>query len=403
MAQLLRGDKLRGMAKQRMGTRERLKVIDQSLQARSRRLRKRVISIIQITIAAGVAYWAAQQLLGHEMPFFAPITVVIILGLSGVDRIKRALDMSLGSVLGVLVGDLLSLWLGPGAWQLAIIVAVSLTLASFVTTSQMVNNQVAIGAILISTIMPPGAEMTGLDRTMDAIVGSLIGLSAAALIPSAPLRRGREQAAKVLEMASSVLDDISDGLRERDVEKIDEALTAARGSQDSINAMETAARSGMETSRLSPILWSARRHVRHFERAVNPVDNMVRNARVLARRALVLTEDRDEVSEAQLEILDELAAVSLSLSDVFEGKDESEEALEIPELVNRLRALGAKAGMDVVDDKSVLSAYVILAQSRSIISDLLEVCGMSRESAVAVLAPTSETPAYPPEVWEDDA
>jgi hypothetical protein len=88
---------------------------------------------------------------------------------------------------------------------------------------------------------------------------------------------------------------------------------------------------------------------------------------------------------------------------VFEGKDEAEEALQIPELVNRLRALGAKAGMDVVDDKSVLSAYVILAQSRSIISDLLEVCGMSRESAVSVLAPTSETPAYPPEVWEDDA
>lgn len=386
-----------------MGTRERLKVIDQSLQARSRRLRTRAISILQITIAAGVAYWAAQQLLGHEMPFFAPITVVIILGLSGVDRIKRALDMSLGSVLGVLVGDLLSLWLGPGAWQLAIIVAVSLTLASFVTTSQLVNNQVAIGAILISTIMPPGAETTGLDRTMDAVVGSLIGLLAVALIPSAPLRRGREQAAKVLEMASSVLDDISDGLRERDVEKIDEALTAARGSQDSINAMETAARSGLETSRLSPLLWSARRHVHHFERAVHPVDNMVRNARVLARRALVLTEDRDEVSEAQLEILDELADVSLALSDVFEGKDEAEEALQIPELVNRLRALGAKAGMDVVDDKSVLSAYVILAQSRSIISDLLEVCGMSRESAVSVLAPTSETPAYPPEVWEDDA
>lgn len=386
-----------------MGTRERLKVIDQSLQARSRRLRTRAISILQITIAAGVAYWAAQQLLGHEMPFFAPITVVIILGLSGVDRIKRALDMSLGSVLGVLVGDLLSLWLGPGAWQLAIIVAVSLTLASFVTTSQLVNNQVAIGAILISTIMPPGAETTGLDRTMDAVVGSLIGLLAVALIPSAPLRRGREQAAKVLEMASSVLDDISDGLRERDVEKIDEALTAARGSQDSINAMETAARSGLETSRLSPLLWSARRHVHHFERAVHPVDNMVRNARVLARRALVLTEDRDEVSEAQLEILDELADVSLSLSDVFEGKDEAEEALQIPELVNRLRALGAKAGMDVVDDKSVLSAYVILAQSRSIISDLLEVCGMSRESAVSVLAPTSETPAYPPEVWEDEA
>ena len=45
-----------------------------------------------------------------------------------------------------------------------------------------------------------------------------------------------------------------------------------------------------------------------------------------------------------------------------------------------------------------LSASSILAQSRSLIVDLLQVCGWSRESAVAVLKPTSATPAYPPEV-----
>ena len=38
---------------------------------------------------------------------------------------------------------------------------------------------------------------------------------------------------------------------------------------------------------------------------------------------------------------------------------------------------------------------------RSIIGELLQICGMSGESAVAVLAPTSKTPAVPPEVWDE--
>jgi len=33
---------------------------------------------------------------------------------------------------------------------------------------------------------------------------------------------------------------------------------------------------------------------------------------------------------------------------------------------------------------------------------MLMVCGLSRESAVAHLVPTSSHPAYPPEVWERD-
>ncbi|MGV0437571.1 FUSC family protein, partial [Corynebacterium mastitidis] len=56
--------------------------------------------------------------------------------------------------------------------------------------------------------------------------------------------------------------------------------------------------------------------------------------------------------------------------------------------------------MEVVGGR-VLSAHVVLAQSRSLIVDFLQICGMSRESALAVLAPTSATPAYPPEVWEE--
>ena len=50
----------------------------------------------------------------------------------------------------------------------------------------------------------------------------------------------------------------------------------------------------------------------------------------------------------------------------------------------------------------VLSAYALLAQSRSLTVDLLQICGMSRESALAALAPTSKTPRYQPETFDLD-
>ena len=72
----------------------------------------------------------------------------------------------------------------------------------------------------------------------------------------------------------------------------------------------------------------------------------------------------------------------------------------IPELVNDLRAAAQDASMEVAGDDAVLSAYAILAQTRSLIVDMLQICGMSRESALAALAPTSHTPRYPPETFD---
>ncbi|MDP9852595.1 FUSC family protein [Corynebacterium lowii] len=394
------------MPKQRMSTLARLRVVDTSLHSRALRVRKRAWFIVQSAVAAGLAFLVAQKVFGHPVPFFAPIAAVIILGLEGGDRMKRAVEMSLGCIVGVALGDLLFYYLGPGAWQISIAVATSLLLASFISKSQLVNNQAAIGSILIATIMPPGtvSAMTGTGgtgRVIDAMVGSAVGLLVVAFIPNDPLQSGRQEVSNVLGIASSVLQDVSQALREGDVDKIKTALSAVRGTQSNINTMLSAAKVGRESTTLSPLLWSNWRRVRSLERLLIPVDNSIRNVRVLARRAQVLTEDGDEVSPEQIEIIDELSDVALQLCEVYERRTAVNEATEIPVLVNQLRRLGGRATMEVVEGR-VLSAYVVLAQSRSLIVDFLQICGMSRESALAVLAPTSSTPAYPPEVWEEE-
>lgn len=390
------------MAKQRMSTRERLQLVDKSVQARVKRVRKRLLPIMQIGLASGFAYFLAHDLAGHPRPFFAPISVVIIIGMTGGDRVSKSVDMALGCILGVLVGDLIFYRLGDGGWQIAVIVAGSLLIASFFSSSVLVNNQAAIGAILIATIMPPGAEVTGIDRTIDAIIGCVVAMATIALIPQAPMQSARAEVSKVLGIMSSVLDDVAEGMRDLNPAVIDEALELIRGTQTGIDDLAAAIKAGQETSLVSPFLWGTRRYINSLARVIPPVDNAVRTTRVLARRARVLADDHDFTTPAQIELLDSLSQVCLELSEVYDVNSRVAQATVIPQCVNELRAAGQKAGMDLIPENGVLSAYAILAQTRSLIVDLLMVCGMSHESALAALAPTSETPSVEPETFDLD-
>lgn len=391
------------MAKEKLTTRQRLVGIDRSLHARWDRLSSRFVYIAQATVGAGFAYWFAREVVGHHQPFFAPMSVVIVLGMSGGDRMRRAMEMAIGGVLGVGFGESLVMLLGSGSWQIPVLIGLGLIVSSLLTPSVLVANQVVIGAVLIATILPPGAEVGGPDRMIDALIGSIVALLAIALIPSSPLKEARREVHKVLGVASSVLQDVAEGIRKSDAAGIADARKAVSGTQSDINAMLAATKSGREAAEISPLMWTSQRNVRSLERILLPVDNCIRNVRVMARRALVLVEDGDSVSEEQIAIIEELSYIAQRLADVYEVKTRRNEAVEIPELVHALRELGARAGMDVVEGHEILSAYSILAQSRSIIVDLLMVCGMSRESAVATLRPTSTTPAYPPELWEEEA
>ena len=383
----------------KINTRERLQVIEHSLRSRVNRVRTRFPYIVQATIGAGLAYWVAHDFVGHPQPFFAPMSVVIILGLSGGDRLSRSFEMAIGGVLGVALGDLLfHSTSGTGPLQITLIVLVALILGSILTKSVLVSNQIVIGSILIATILPPDVSNGGLERAIDALIGCVIGIITIALLPNSPLTNGRNEISKVLAIISSVLDDVVEGLRERDSAIIDQAMDAVNNSQAEINSMLAAAKSGKEVTNVSPLMWSSRRQLRSFERMLEPVGNCVRLVQVLARRAGVLCEDGDKVSEKQIELLEELADIALGLSTVYQKNTKVIEAQEIPALINRLREVSAESGTEALDKHSVLSAYAILAQTRSVAVDLMIVCGMSRESAVAQLKPTSKNPAFPPEV-----
>ncbi|MDY6049170.1 MAG: FUSC family protein [Corynebacterium sp.] len=376
------------------------------------RVRTGLIPALQGGLAAGLAYWFAFHIVGHTQPFFAPMAAIIVLAMSGGGKIKRATQIVIGASLGVGMGDLIISQIGSGAWQIAAAVAVSLLLAIFIDDSVLVTNQTAIGAVLIATIMPPGTS-GGFDRMGDALVGGVVGLIVVGLIPTSPFRNARQEVGRILGTVSSVCEDVSLALTTGDTALLRAALTRARGTQGRINAMLAAAQAGAETVKVSPFKWRDREKITSLTIILAPVDNAIRTTRVLVRRALVLQTDHNELDPRLLDIIDELAEVAAILSNVFlnrpirlagsvgaapfaSSQPAADEAHVVTDVVHRLRLLGSRAGIELVDG-NVLSAYAVLAQVRSLIVDLLMVAGMSYDSARAVLIPTTEEPAIPPE------
>lgn len=389
------------------------------------RVRSRWVLVVQAALAAGLAYWFARDVLGHPNPFFAPMAAFIGLNVMVEGpRLKFGFQLVLGAALGVGVGDVVFSVLGPGVWQLTVGVLVAMLIGVFVGRGPLVVNQAASSAVLIATIMPPGTGLST-DRMLDALTGGLIGVVVMALLPRNPVPESRRVVATVLDLGADVLYDVARGLQDTDGRRIETALSVARSTQAEVTLMDRTIADGVEQVAVSPLMWHRRRQLRSLARVVHPVDNMVRNVRVLARRAITMTTDSVVASRELVDLVlgcgraartvRRLLDDAPSLSDIPEWGElphddsktgafraiDGDDPVTPEQAIRDLRILAAHMRPDIVAD-STLSEMVVFAQCRSIVVDLLQVCGLSRTSAIAALPPTTERPGIPPEVWDLD-
>ncbi|GGG21486.1 hypothetical protein GCM10007304_39130 [Rhodococcoides trifolii] len=362
-------------------------------RASFRRLKLSALPVVQCALAAGLAWFVATELVGHERPFFAPIAAVVSLGVSLGARMRRSVELVAGVTVGIGIGDVLISLIGTGPWQIALVVALAMSTAVLLDGGAIIAMQAGSSAVLVATLIPPG-NSGGPDRMVDALVGGLVGIAVVALVPTHPVRRARKDAAAVIDTSAAVLRLVGEGLLANDSRPISEALAKARATQPLIDAMRTDLRGGREISRISPLYWNSRKRLEELTKTANPLDNAVRNIRVLARRSLSLVQD-DEILDPRLVHLVDALSDSLVvlhkmiLADPGEQPDQAEAA-------RVLRSVAAHAKPELMRDAG-LSATVVLAQIRSIIVDLLQVAGLSRISALATLPPTVAHPAVTPE------
>lgn len=348
--------------------------------------------IAQCSLAAGIAWFVAHQLIGHVVPFFAPTAAVTTIGISLGGRLRRAVELVVGATVGVGVGDLFIRMVGTGSWQIALVVAVAMATAVLLNGGAAVAMQAASSAVLIAVLLPQGSTAPG-DRMVDALVGGLVGIAVVATIPGNPVQRTRRQAGEILSIAASALRDCADGLLEQDAGPIRAALERARGTQSKLDALRGFVAGEQELARVSPLYWNSRRRLQRLAVIADPLDNAIRNIRVLLRRALTLVRD-DEILNpgiiAEIRTLADAVDVLRTMVLADPGQDPTPETAQAA-----LRKVAQGATPDMVADAG-LSAHVVFAQLRSATVDLLQVAGTDRLSAMSWLPPTVNHPYVKP-------
>jgi Fusaric acid resistance protein-like len=373
-----------------------------SLDVRVGRLREKSFQIGQCALAAGLSWFLAADLLGHETPFFAPIAAVVSLGTSYGQRLRRVLEVTLGVAIGVLVADWLVVLIGTGWWQLAVIVALAMATAFLLDGGQLFVIQAAVQAIVVASFVPDPGE--ALNRWTDALIGGGVALVAATAAPAAPLRRPWEHAARVLRKEADLLraagrvmvqvnsSTTVDSSRpstpradrttagDRPLERALELLADARATDYLIRELHDAADEGLDVVASSPFRVRHRDELRRLSDLVEPLDRSLRSTRVLVRQTAVAAYHHLPVPAAYAGLCDDLAAATDALADFLMRSRTAEDAR--PSLLE----LGAVTGR--LSRTTELSAEVILAQLRSIVVDLLMVTGLDQfESTNALPRP----------------
>jgi uncharacterized membrane protein YgaE (UPF0421/DUF939 family) len=348
-----------------------------SARGRAARVRAKSWHIGQAALAAAVAWVVAKDLLGHETPFFAPIAAVVSLGTSYGQRLRRVAEVTVGVAVGVFIADLLVLWLGTGWWSIALVVALAMTAALLLDAGGLLVTQAAVQGIIVTTLLPDPDQ--ALLRWTDALVGGAVALLAAAVVPGAPLRRPREQAAVVVRKIASLLRAASETGSDRDLDRALDTLANARTTESLIRELQAAADEGLSVVRSSPFARRHRGHVRRMAELVEPMDRAMRNTRVLVRRVAVSAYRGERLPEEYVGLLAELARATDHIAAELE-RDEMASAVR-----QELLRLGEHTAH--VARTANLSAEVVLGQVRSIVVDLLQITGLDVLEATDALPP----------------
>lgn len=343
---------------------------------RLERWRQRAFLIAQCAITAGAAWWVAHSLLGHPAPFYAAVTAIITLGFSFGQRLTRAIQIGLGVTVGVLVGEVFLHFFGTGVWQIVLVCGVAMSLATLVGAGNLMVTQAGVQAIIV-TALPASVATSPVSRWLDAVVGCGLALLVATIAPSSPVRKPLMLAATALKDSAATLRAATTALRDHDPQAADAVLDRARGSERALDELDEAAAEGVAVVRSSPFRRRQRGQVEAYADLAEPLDRMVRNLRVLARRAVVASWRGNEVPDPYLALMDDVADVmEFMAGEMFAGR--------LPTAArSRLEAIGQESSHLGMADS--LSAIVILAQTRSMLADLLQLIGVDAATARAAI------------------
>jgi len=329
-----------------------------------RRVRPYLPAVFQTAAAALVAWYIAILVLPSERPAFAAIAAVICLGVTQGKRGRRAVELIGGVVLGISVASVLLFLIGTGGLQIALLVVLAMCAALLFRGGELLVNEAAISAILLASLQSADTGFST-DRILEGLIGGVVGLvvSSVLLAPD-PVAMVAQVAQSVLGKLARTLEATAAALAAGDLQRAEAALTAARGIDDDIDALEEVLPVASDTARFAPGRRSDRDLLGRYEHTLPQMDFAVRNTRVLARYSLRHVRDSGSAPPELAEAVRELAAAVWELGAYYEHPGRRTD-------VRRLALSAAKRATSVYEHSPSPLLIQIEGQVRSVAVDLV--------------------------------
>jgi uncharacterized membrane protein YgaE (UPF0421/DUF939 family) len=302
----------------------------ESGRAAVHRLKEMWFTLLQTSVASGLAWYVAYDLLHHRQPFFAPISAAVCLSISNVLRAQRAVQMMFGVTLGIGLGTAVVGLLGPGPVQVGISVLFSVCIAvaigqGFIGQGMMFANQMVVSSILVLALYHTGL---GYERIVDALIGGFLAIVFAVLLfPADPLRVLRRARLGVLDVVHAVLCRTADFAAGRKEVPADWPLSAVDRVHEQVGGLIQARKTARQVVTVAPRRWPLRGVVRGADHQAVHVALLAGSVLQLARGVTPELDGCNWIPQPVHAVLAELvAATALADSDPAAASEHAAEA-----------------------------------------------------------------------------
>jgi uncharacterized membrane protein YgaE (UPF0421/DUF939 family) len=360
-----------------------------SLRERWQRSRASLILAVQGAVAAGLAWFIANNLLHHNQPVFAPIAAVIVLDVSVGQRLRRTAELVFGVALGIGIGDALILAIGTGAWQVGLSVLLATVLSVFVAGLPAVVSQASTSAVLIATLSPPKTGVLYSSRFIDALIGGGVALAVLALLlPANPIASVARKAGPPCTVIVDALHETAEALRTHNAQLADAALTRLGEAGKALAAFRETLPESKETALLSPLRWRVRGGLERYADAAEYLERVTTNARVLIRRAVTMIYDDEPIPEP----------LPRSVQTLADATQELRRSLRYATTSNRVGELALQAVSEAAEayrTRLGFSGSTVVAQIRAAATDLLGTTDLPHTQANELIRKAGGQPPKP--------
>lgn len=212
-----------------------------------------LLQVTKVAIATSAAWLVALALLPNQLPVFATIAALLVVQPSVNQTLGKAIERSLGVIVGVLVAYGIGLLFHGASWivLLAIVVAIFLGWALRLTPGT--ANQVPISAMLVLSIGSTNPNYA-FDRIIETIIGAIIGIIVnVAIVAPVLLAPAHQSVLRLANEIAATLDRLAAGLvNAQTPARLEELLVTARLLRPMQAKAQAAISQGEESLKLNP-------------------------------------------------------------------------------------------------------------------------------------------------------